>query len=115
MNRFQIGMYGSFDRAKYIRDFRGRVAGVEACLFEKEEDVRTLFEEAEARPFQVGIHFPLRAGRATMRDALFLSRNEEERRQALAWIEEELVYLHSFKPAYVSIIRSLLFLAMMWI
>ncbi|WP_040952039.1 TIM barrel protein [Gorillibacterium massiliense] len=103
MNRFQIGLYGFYDEGKYIRDFREGIVGIEACMFENEEDVEKLLAESKARPFPVGIHFPLRAwtGRSSMRDALFLSRDDEVRRQAWDWIEDELAYASRLSPTYI--------------
>ncbi|RJE87496.1 sugar phosphate isomerase/epimerase [Paenibacillus sp. 1011MAR3C5] len=102
-SRFIIGQYGSFDFKKYERDFRTGFFGIEACLFERGEDVELLRREAAASRFSVGIHFPLRPRRGAVRDALFLSEKEEVRREAYEAIGQELEYLRAkeLHPAYV--------------
>jgi hypothetical protein len=77
MNNFMIGMYGKFDYKKFERDFRKGFYGIEACLFENENDIENLANEAKAKGFEFGIHFPLRAGISKLRDPQFLSLNEE--------------------------------------
>ncbi len=42
MKNFMIGQYGGFDQAKYARDFKEGFYGIEACLFESEEDIQIL-------------------------------------------------------------------------
>ncbi|MCZ8514530.1 sugar phosphate isomerase/epimerase [Paenibacillus filicis] len=101
MNKFMIGQYDRFDEKTYARDFRKGFQGVEACLFERDADIRRLVEEARNRDFRIGIHFPLRAGRSSLRDALFLAQDEDTRRGALRLIEEELEFLRPVRPAYV--------------
>lgn len=41
MKKFMIGQYGTFDYKKFHRDFRKEFYGIEACLFENQEDVTT--------------------------------------------------------------------------
>ena len=77
MNNFMIGMYGKFDYKKFNRDFREGFYGIEACLFEDENDIEILSKEAEKKDFKFGIHFPLRAGISKLRDPQFLSLNED--------------------------------------
>ena len=86
---------------KYGRDFKEPFYGIEACLFRQEEDVSHLVREARARGFAIGVHFPLRAGRSRLRDALFLSRHDRVREDAFERIREELEYLVRVKPKYV--------------
>lgn len=102
MHRFMIGQYGGFDYTKFDRDFLDGFFGMEACLFEGEEDIENLIKEAQRKSFRVGIHFPLRAGRSKWRDALFLSADNETRNQAYALIENELMeYAERVKPVYI--------------
>jgi sugar phosphate isomerase/epimerase len=101
MNTFMIGQYGSFDFTKFRRDFGNNFYGIEACLFEQEQDTLNLIHESRRGGFQVGIHFPLRAGASQLRDALFLSRDEVTRQQAFASIEEELEYATAVHPDYI--------------
>ncbi|HBZ79957.1 MULTISPECIES: sugar phosphate isomerase/epimerase [Brevibacillus] len=101
MKNFMIGQYGHFDRKKYERDFRKGFYGIEACLLPAEEDLRCLQREAEANGFQIGVHFPLRAGQAKLRDALFMHPDEKVRAEAFARIVDELDYMREIKPAYV--------------
>ncbi|WP_314586023.1 sugar phosphate isomerase/epimerase [Paenibacillus terrigena] len=101
MNRFMIGQYGSYDEAKYERDFRAGFWGVEACLFEDDQDLEKLAQHAEERKFNVGIHFPLRAGRSKLRDALFLAQDDTLRADAYKLVQEELEAAMRVKPAYI--------------
>jgi sugar phosphate isomerase/epimerase len=101
MNKFMIGQYGRFDYNKYHRDYRQNFHGIEACLFEQEEDTQALLKEAEAHKFRIGIHFPLRAGQAKLRDALFMAQDNRVREEAFTYIERELEYLKKVKPDYV--------------
>ncbi|MFP3391230.1 sugar phosphate isomerase/epimerase [Brevibacillus sp. SIMBA_040] len=101
MRNFMIGQYGSFDVQKYERDYRQTFYGIEACLFEKESDILKLRNESQLNGFQIGVHFPLRAGGSKLRDALFLARDEDVRQDAFEYIQRELDYLAAIKPAYI--------------
>lgn len=101
MQQFMIGQYGDFDAKKYHRDFRKDFAGIEACLFETEEDIQALVNEAEKHGFKLGIHFPFRHTGSAIRDALFLSPDRQEREEAFNSIEQELHYLANIRPSYV--------------
>lgn len=103
MNNFMIGMHGIYDYKKFHRDYRNSFYGVQACLFENEKDIETLKIEAENRNFKIGIHFPLRAGLSELRDPLFLSLNEDIRREAFKHIEDELKYINDkqLKTEYI--------------
>ncbi|CAG7642355.1 sugar phosphate isomerase/epimerase family protein [Paenibacillus allorhizosphaerae] len=101
MNRFLIGQHGRFDERKYKRDFKPGFYGIEACLLENEEHTARLIEESTGRGFQVGIHFPLRAGRSKLRDALFLSPDDAVRQQAYDYVTNELDYMAKVKPSYI--------------
>ncbi|MNM63180.1 hypothetical protein D3C81_745400 [compost metagenome] len=96
-----IGQYGAFDYKKYHRDYKDTFFGIEACLFNNEEDTLNLIHESKARGFEIGVHFPLRAGRSSLRDALFLSPENRVRDEALEIIQQELDYLVRVKPRYV--------------
>jgi len=41
-----IGQYGGFNYKKFNRDFRKGFYGIEACLFENQEDIVNLIEES---------------------------------------------------------------------
>ncbi|TDF89424.1 sugar phosphate isomerase/epimerase family protein [Paenibacillus piri] len=101
MKRFLIGQYGGYDGSKTERDFRMHFYGMEACLFEKEEDVALLAELSRQKGFRVGVHYPMRAGRSQMRDALFLAQDEKVRTEALEGIRQELEFLRTLGPEYV--------------
>lgn len=101
MKNFMIGQYGRYDNAKTERDFREGFYGMEACLFETEEDIEKLINEAENKSFKIGIHYPLRSGRALLRDPQFLSKDDCTRNQAYRSIREELEFLKKVKPEYV--------------
>lgn len=102
MNRFLIGQYAGFDEKKYKRDFRDGFYGIEACLFSAPEDIAKLVGESKSRGFRIGVHFPFRSGFSPLRDALFLSSDDEIRANAYAYIENELAYLSaSVQPEYV--------------
>lgn len=101
MNSFMIGQHGSFSYTKYNRDFRDGFYGIEACLFEQEEDTQHLIREAQNQQFHIGIHFPLRAGQSKVRDALFLSMVPPLREQAYRYAQKELEYIGNIRPDYV--------------
>lgn len=101
MQQFMIGLYGGFDEQKYKRDFRKGFCGIEACLFETEEDVTRLAFESKRNDFQVGIHFPFRKRDSRLRDALFLSRDERVRRAAFDSIQRDLEGLKEIQPSYL--------------
>lgn len=101
MSRFMIGQYGTFDYTKYHRDFFNGFYGIEACLFEHNDDAINLLKESVKDDFRIGIHFPLRAGISNIRDALFLSTDNVTRTQAFHIIQEELDYLITLKPSYI--------------
>lgn len=103
MKNFMIGMYGKFDNAKFNRDFREDFYGIEACLFEDERDIEKLINETERKGIKFGIHFPLRSGISDLRDPQFLSLNQDTRRSAYKYIEEDLEYIRNkkIKPEYI--------------
>lgn len=103
MENFMIGMYGNFDNTKFNRDFRENFYGIEACLFEDERDIEKLVNEAETKGIKFGIHFPLRAWKSNLRDPQFLTLDEDARRNAYKYIEEELDYINNMKvkPKYI--------------
>lgn len=101
MQRFMIGQYGGFDYNKFHKDFKAEFYGIEACSFKTEEDCRTLLETAQKYGFHIGVHFPLRANPARLRDALFLSPDDNERSEAFRHIQEELDYMVKLRPDYV--------------
>ena len=101
MKRFMIGQYGAFDYNKYHRDFKKGFYGIEACLFAHENDTTSLLQESQDIGFQIGVHFPLRAGKSKLRDALLLSNDDVTRNQAYDIIQQELDYLSFLKPTYI--------------
>lgn len=101
MNRFMIGQYGAFDYNKYHRDFKQGFYGIEACLFAHENDTTSLLQESREVGFRIGVHFPLRARKSKLRDALFLSNDNETRNQAYEIVQQELDYLLTLKPTYI--------------
>ncbi|MCC3372609.1 sugar phosphate isomerase/epimerase [Cohnella sp. REN36] len=103
MNRFLIGQYGGFDEAKYRRDFKPGFYGIEACLFERDDEVERLRREAEAAGFRIGVHFPFRTATTAVqgRDALFLADDVTVREQAYALAEREIADLEPLRPSYI--------------
>lgn len=100
--RFLIGQYGQFDYNKYSRDYKKDFYGIEACLFQSEQDMESLIRESHAAGFRIGIHFPLRAGISPLRDALFIAKDDTVRLDAYSIAEQELAYIHSrMQPDYV--------------
>ncbi|OGX61606.1 MAG: hypothetical protein A2189_04260 [Paenibacillus sp. RIFOXYA1_FULL_44_5] len=96
-----IGQYGSFDKQKYERDFRNGFFGIEAGLFERHEDTLQLIHESRAKGFQIGVHFPLRAGMHHSRDALFLALDEHMRKDAYEHVRHQLSYVSEVSPSYI--------------
>ncbi|MEK3878456.1 TIM barrel protein [Paenibacillus sp. FSL M7-0420] len=101
MQRFMIGQYGGFDYGKFHKDFKAEFYGIEACSFPSDEDCQTLIEAAQKHRFHTGVHYPLRANPARLRDALFLSPDDYERSEAFRQIQEELDYMVKLRPDYV--------------
>jgi len=96
-----IGQFGRFDENKQERDFKDSFFGVEACLMESEEEINKLVKEAEDNNFNIGVHFPLRAGKWRLRDPQFLSKDEEVRESSYQYMRNEFEYLKKIKPKYV--------------
>nr|WP_207727135.1 sugar phosphate isomerase/epimerase [Anaerosolibacter carboniphilus] len=98
-----IGQYGKFDYSKFARDFKENFYGIEACLFENENDVEYLVAEAEKGDFNIGIHFPLRFGISRLRDPQFLSLDEEIRSNTFNIMENEFIYIKEkqVNPKYI--------------
>jgi hypothetical protein len=103
MNNFMIGQYGKYDFDKFYRDYRSQFYGIEACLLNSEVDIDHLIAESEKNNFNIGIHFPLRAGVYKYRDPQFLSSCETVRNEAFECIGEELNYikLKKIKPKHI--------------
>jgi hypothetical protein len=103
MENFMIGQYGKFDYDKFYRDFRSNFYGIEACLFQNEEDIDYLVKESSNRGFNIGIHFPLRAGISKIRDPLFMSLDRELRGSAFKIMEDEFDFIVAKKvnPKYI--------------
>jgi hypothetical protein len=97
MQNFMIGQYGKYDFDKFNRDYRKDFYGTEACLLNSEEDIDNLVAESRENGFNIGIHFPLRAGVHKLRDPQFLASNENVRTDAFRSIEEELNYIKQKK------------------
>lgn len=103
MKSFMIGMYGGYDYKKFQRDFRKEFYGIEACLFQTEQDIDNLIQEAKSNGFSYGIHFPLRAWTSQLRDPQFLSLDKQVKTYAYNIIEEELMYFKrkGIEPKYI--------------
>jgi sugar phosphate isomerase/epimerase len=101
MEKFMIGQYGKFDFGKYKRDYKDRFYGIEACLFNQDEDTINLIQESRKKGFHIGIHFPIRAGHSHIRDALFLSQDDSLRAEAYQYVRHELDYVSKVNPDYI--------------
>lgn len=101
MERFMIGQFGHYSRDKHIRDFKDSFFGVEACLFEDDIDIQELITAADKGKFNIGIHFPLRAGGWRLRDPQFLSKDYGIRKSSFEYMKDELEFLKDIKPKYV--------------
>lgn len=102
-NNFMIGMVYSYDFARFQMEFKHDFFGIEACMLSTEEDIENLRDEAINKNFKYGIHYPLRRGLTVVRDALFLSLDDEVKRNAYELIENELKYIKQkgLTPIYV--------------
>ncbi len=101
MERFMIGQFGKFDYKKQLRDFKDNFYGVEACLFENHSDIIDLVNEAAKAHFHIGVHFPLKAGKWSLRDPQFLSKNDDIRRSSYHYAKEEVTFLEGIRPRYI--------------
>ncbi|MEW4369390.1 sugar phosphate isomerase/epimerase [Paenibacillus kandeliae] len=100
-NQFMIGMYGGLDMIKFKRDYRDSFYGIEACLFEKKDDMDQLRELAVQNGMKIGVHFPLRAHTYPFRDAPILAKCQQMRDDAYKAVAQELEYLSTYRPTYV--------------
>jgi sugar phosphate isomerase/epimerase len=92
-----IGQYGKYNFDKFNRDYRKGFYGTEACLLNSEEDIDNLAAESRKNGFNIGIHFPLRAGVHKLRDPQFLSNIDSVREDSFRYIKEELNYIKQKK------------------
>lgn len=96
-----IGQFGHYNCDKHIRDFKDSFYGVEACLLKDDTDIHELITAANKGKFNIGIHFPLRAGGWRLRDPQFLSKDDEIRKSSYEYMKDELEFLKDIKPKYV--------------
>lgn len=101
MKRFMIGQHGVFDEKKYQRDFRKEFYGIEAVVFENEQEINKLIDVVQRDGLNVGIHYPLRKWISPLRDPQFLTQEDEKRAEFYKLMEEEFQYLQRLKPKYI--------------
>lgn len=101
MKRLMIGQFGYYNHEKHIRDFRNSFYGVEACLLKDEADIHELITTSNKEKFNIGIHFPLRAGGWRLRDPQFLSKDDAIRKSSFEYIKDELEFLKDIRLKYV--------------
>lgn len=101
MERFVIGQLKHYNRDKQTRDFKDNFFGVEASLFEDNADIQELIAAANKGKFDIGVHFPLRAGGWRLRDPQFLSKDDEIRKSSFKYTTDELEFLKDVKPKYI--------------
>lgn len=102
IKRFLIGMPGKFDNKKFQRDFRSDFFGIEACMFNCEEDIKFLLEKADERNFKFGVHFPLHKNIFKhCRDPLFLSLDKKLSEESYSAFEEEIKYCKTISAEYL--------------
>lgn len=103
MIKYLIGMYEIFDEHKYNRDFMDYFYGVEACLLKNDSEVNKLINYSKNHNFKYGIHFPLLKDNNKIRDAFFLSLDEDVRKSTFNYIENQLNYIKSkgLCPEYI--------------
>ncbi|ERI93566.1 hypothetical protein HMPREF1982_01650 [Clostridiales bacterium oral taxon 876 str. F0540] len=102
MKNFLIGMPGGFDYKKFHRDYRAEFWGIEAIMFDSEEDIKVLIEEAQKKKFNFGVHFPLHKNIfIPCRDPLFLSLNSDLSEESYNVFERELAYCKSIGAQYI--------------
>jgi len=96
-----IGQFGKFDKRKQERDYRDDFFGIEACLFETQEDIEILKKVLDEYKISLGVHFPLRAKQWRLRDPQYLSLNEGVVLESYDFMTQELQYISIFKPHYI--------------
>lgn len=103
MTKYMIGMYEKFDEHKYNRDFKNYFYGIEACLLENDIEINKLIDYSRHYNFRYGIHFPLIKDNSKIRDAFFLSLDNNIRKDAFNYIENQLRYMKStnLTPEYI--------------
>lgn len=101
MERFVIGQLKHYNQDKQTRDFKDNFLGVEASLFEDNADIQELIAAANKGKFDIGVHFPLRAGGWRLRDPQFLSKDDEIRKSSFKYTTDELEFLKDVKPKYI--------------
>lgn len=101
MDNFLIGQYGIFDEKKQSRDYRSMFWGIEACMLGSEEEVEKLYEWKREHGRNIGIHFPLRAGRWEHRDPQYLSNSVDVRETSYMYMEREFRFASRVQPEYI--------------
>jgi len=101
MKNFLITLYGKFDLEKYKRDFREDFFGVEVSMFPDLKEVDILVRKSASENFRFGIHFPLIDSRRLIRDPLFLTLDENERKDAFADFEDEIKLASEIGADYI--------------
>lgn len=102
-SNFMIGMVYSYDFKRFQLEYKDDFYGIEASMLSSEEDIQNLRNESIDKNFKYGIHFPLRSGLSKVRDALFLSLDENTKADAFELIENELKYIKEkgLTPIYI--------------
>jgi len=95
-----MGVYGTFDPAKFDREYRPWFTGIEACNLRTYAEACSLAEYCRNNNIELGIHHPLVAGPA---HALVTSRSGEVRQDAFRTIERALHEAKELGTAYMLI------------
>jgi len=101
MNNFLIGQFNEFNDAKHDRDYKNSFWGMEGSSFNSHDEIKKWHEIVKKENCNIGIHYPLRANIGKIRDPLFMSKNDEVRKQAFDTILEELELYKALKPHYI--------------
>lgn len=103
MNNFIVGQFGYFDEEKFKKDYVDGIWGIEACMFENQENIDELLNCCVTYDLKLGVHFPLRKGVWDHRDPQYMSSDFDREKASYNYMLTEMDYLETIQPDYVLI------------